>query len=33
VVMDFVGEGGDWDMVRLVVGMNMGVLMKVDGTS
>jgi 1-phosphatidylinositol phosphodiesterase len=26
VVMDFVGEGGDWDLVGLVVGMNMGVL-------
>jgi 1-phosphatidylinositol phosphodiesterase len=30
VVMDFVGDGGDWDLVRLVVGMNMGVLMRVD---
>jgi 1-phosphatidylinositol phosphodiesterase len=29
VVMDCVGEGGDWDMVRLIIGMNMGVLMKV----
>lgn len=28
VIMDFVGEGGDWELVRLVVGMNMGVLMK-----
>ena len=26
VIMDFVSEGGDWDLVRLVVGMNMGVL-------
>jgi 1-phosphatidylinositol phosphodiesterase len=26
VVMDFVGEGGDWELVRLVVGMNMGIL-------
>lgn len=33
VVMDFVGEGGDWDLVRLVVGMNMGVLMKFGGES
>ncbi|KAF2447492.1 PLC-like phosphodiesterase [Karstenula rhodostoma CBS 690.94] len=29
VVMDMVGEGGSWDLVRLVVGMNMGVLEKV----
>lgn len=29
VVMDFVGDGGDWDLVRLIVGMNMGVLQKV----
>lgn len=28
VVMDVVGEGGDWDLVRLVVGMNLGVLKK-----
>jgi 1-phosphatidylinositol phosphodiesterase len=28
VVMDRVGEGGDWDLVRLVIGMNAGVLMK-----
>jgi 1-phosphatidylinositol phosphodiesterase len=28
VVMDYVGENGDWDLVRLIVGMNMGVLMK-----
>ena len=28
VVMDVVGDGGDWDLVRLIVGMNMGVLMK-----
>lgn len=28
VVMDVVGEGGDWDLVRLIVGMNMGVLVK-----
>jgi 1-phosphatidylinositol phosphodiesterase len=26
VVMDCVGKGGDWDLVRLVVGMNEGVL-------
>ncbi|KAH7130713.1 PLC-like phosphodiesterase [Dendryphion nanum] len=26
VVMDCVGEGGDWDLVDLVIGMNMGVL-------
>ena len=30
VVMDVVGEGGDWDLVRLVVGMNLGVLSKVE---
>ncbi|KAF2632196.1 PLC-like phosphodiesterase [Macroventuria anomochaeta] len=29
VVMDVVGEGGDWDLVRLIIGMNMGVLRKV----
>lgn len=28
VIMDCVGEHGDWDLVRLVVGMNMGVLLK-----
>ncbi|USP74393.1 1-phosphatidylinositol phosphodiesterase [Curvularia clavata] len=28
VIMDCVGENGDWDLVRLVVGMNMGVLSK-----
>ena len=28
VVMDCVGEGGDWDLVRLAIGMNMGVLEK-----
>ena len=28
VVMDVVGDGGDWDLVRLIIGMNMGVLMK-----
>jgi 1-phosphatidylinositol phosphodiesterase len=28
VIMDCVGENGDWDLVRLVVGMNMGVLLK-----
>jgi 1-phosphatidylinositol phosphodiesterase len=27
VVMDRVGEGGDWELVRLVIGMNAGVLM------
>ncbi|KAH8731136.1 PLC-like phosphodiesterase [Phaeosphaeriaceae sp. PMI808] len=26
LIMDCVGENGDWDIVRLVVGMNMGVL-------
>ncbi|KAF2866788.1 1-phosphatidylinositol phosphodiesterase precursor [Massariosphaeria phaeospora] len=31
VVMDCVGEGGDWDLVRLIVGMNMGVRLKMDG--
>ncbi|KAH7085954.1 PLC-like phosphodiesterase [Paraphoma chrysanthemicola] len=31
VVMDCVGEGGDWDLVRLVIGMNMGVLEKCRG--
>ena len=29
VVMDVVGDGGDWDLVKLVVGMNMGVVQKV----
>lgn len=29
VIMDMVGEGGNWDLVRLVVGMNMGILEKV----
>lgn len=33
VVMDFVGDNADWDLVRLVVGMNMGVLMKARGRS
>ncbi|RAR06595.1 nad-dependent histone deacetylase sir2 [Stemphylium lycopersici] len=28
VIMDCVGENGDWELVRLVVGMNMGVLSK-----
>jgi 1-phosphatidylinositol phosphodiesterase len=28
VVMDMVGEGGDWDLVNLIVGLNMGVVMK-----
>jgi 1-phosphatidylinositol phosphodiesterase len=28
VVMDFVGENGDWELVRLIVGMNMGILLK-----
>jgi 1-phosphatidylinositol phosphodiesterase len=28
VVMDCVGENGDWELVRLIVGMNMGVLEK-----
>jgi len=30
-VMDGLGENGDWELVRLVVGMNMGVLMKMNG--
>lgn len=29
VVMDHVGEGGDWDLVKMIVGMNMGVAMRV----
>ncbi|KAF2002793.1 1-phosphatidylinositol phosphodiesterase precursor [Amniculicola lignicola CBS 123094] len=29
VIMDHVGLGGDWELVRLVVGMNMGVLGRV----
>lgn len=29
VVMDMVGDNGDWDLVRLVVGLNMGILTKV----
>ena len=29
VVMDVVGDGGDWDLVRLIIGANLGVLMKV----
>ena len=28
VVMDCVGENGDWELVRLIVGMNMGVSME-----
>ncbi|KAJ5058977.1 PLC-like phosphodiesterase [Bipolaris maydis] len=28
VIMDCVGENGDWDLVRLVIGMNMGVLLR-----
>lgn len=28
VVMDFVGEAGDWDLVNLIVGMNLGLWMK-----
>lgn len=31
LIMDCVGEGGDWDLVRLVVGMNMGVLARMKG--
>jgi 1-phosphatidylinositol phosphodiesterase len=31
VVMDCVGENGDWGIVRLIVGMNMGVIMKTQG--
>jgi 1-phosphatidylinositol phosphodiesterase len=30
VIMDRVGDGGDWDLVRLIVGMNMGVLLKIE---
>ncbi|KAH7385666.1 PLC-like phosphodiesterase [Pyrenochaeta sp. MPI-SDFR-AT-0127] len=33
VVMDCVGENGDWDLVKLIIGMNMGVLMKTQGAS
>lgn len=29
VVVDVVGEGGDWELVRLIIGMNMGVVKKV----
>jgi hypothetical protein len=29
--MDRVGEGEDWDLVRLVVGMNVGVLGRMGG--
>ena len=29
VVMDFVGEGQDWDLVRLIIGLNMGVVRRV----
>jgi 1-phosphatidylinositol phosphodiesterase len=29
VIMDMVGEKGDWDLVRLIVGLNMGILAKV----
>jgi 1-phosphatidylinositol phosphodiesterase len=32
VVMDHVGEGGDWDLVKLIVGFNMGILNKVGGS-
>jgi 1-phosphatidylinositol phosphodiesterase len=28
VIMDFVGESGDWDLVELVVCMNMGILLQ-----
>ncbi|KZM28195.1 Phosphatidylinositol diacylglycerol-lyase [Ascochyta rabiei] len=28
VMMDVVGEGGDWELVRLIIGLNMGVLMR-----
>ncbi|PSN72874.1 PLC-like phosphodiesterase [Corynespora cassiicola Philippines] len=31
VVMDYVGEGGDWDIVKIIIGMNMGVLSKMKG--
>jgi 1-phosphatidylinositol phosphodiesterase len=30
VIMDNVGEGGDWELVRLIIGLNMGVLAKMD---
>lgn len=33
VVMDCVGENGDWDLVKLIIGMNMGVLLKTQGAS
>lgn len=26
VIMDFVGDGGDWDIVKLIISMNMGLL-------
>lgn len=29
VIMDMVGEGGDWDLVRLIISLNMGILWKV----
>lgn len=31
VIMDDIGKGGDWDLVRLVIGCNMGVLLKMKG--
>lgn len=31
VIMDNVGEGGDWDLVRLIIGFNMGVLLSIGG--
>ncbi|KAF2735228.1 PLC-like phosphodiesterase [Polyplosphaeria fusca] len=30
VVMDCVGEGGDWDLVKMIIGMNMGVRLKTE---
>lgn len=28
VIMDMVGDGGDWDLVRMIIGMNMGLRLK-----
>lgn len=33
VIMDMVGDGGDWDLVRLIVGLNMGVQLKLRDSS
>lgn len=32
VIMDNVGEGADWDLVKMIIGMNMGVQMRVEGS-